>query len=218
MASARSTRQLLGELDALMDQMLSLPVEEGARDVTAPPPPTRSDSPRPIPPPHQTPLHPLAVTMTLLNEASADASDASSSLVVSAPNVDEPIATPSVESPDRTELAVVPDSFWVGEADLVPDPPKRPLAGRGRNALAPISKRRPPLEVGPIAPLPARSIPRSYAWALRLNRTLARRTYGLGFVGQFLRSDVGRTILGVVGILMLLIAAGWLAKDLLRWT
>ena len=216
MASARSTRQLLGELDALMDQMLSLPVEEGARDVTAPPPPTRSDPPRLIPPPHQPPMHPLAVTMTLLNDAPAVEAETSS--VVSAPNVDEPIATPSVESPDRTELAVVRDSFWVGEADLVPDPPVRPVAGRGRNALVPISKRRPAIEVGPIAPLPARSISRSYAWALRLNRTLARRTYGLGFVGQFLRSEVGRTILGVVGILMLLIAIGWLAKDLLRWT
>jgi hypothetical protein len=210
MASARSTRHLLGELDALMDQMLSLPVEEGARNVTAPPPPTRSDPPRPIPPPHQTPMHPLAVTMTLLEQVPA---------TEAAPNLDEPIATPSVELPEAHESALVVDeSFWVQEADLVPDPPGRPVSGRGRNALVPIPKRRPPIEVGPIAPLPARSIPRTYAWALRLNKTLARRTYGLGFVGQFVRSDVGRAILGVAGILMLLIAIGWLAKDLLRWT
>jgi hypothetical protein len=37
-------------------------------------------------------------------------------------------------------------------------------------------------------------------------------------VGRFLRSDLGYTILGVIGILMLLIAAAWLAKDLLHWT
>jgi hypothetical protein len=219
MASARSTRQLLGELDALMDQMLSLPVEEGARNVTAPPPPTtRSDPPRPIPPPHQPPMHPLAVTMTLLDEAPAAEAAPSNSSIVVEPNIDEPIATPTVELPPRHEPPVVAESFWVQEADLVPDPPKGPLAVRGRNALVPIPKRRAEIEVGPIAPLPTRTIHRSYAWALRLNRMLARRTYGLGFVGRFVRSDVGRTILGVVGILMVLIAAGWLAKDLLRWT
>ena len=61
-------------------------------------------------------------------------------------------------------------------------------------------------------------MPRSYAWALRVDRFLAHRTFRLGMVGRLLRSDVGRTVLGVLGILMLLIAAGWLAKDLLHWT
>jgi hypothetical protein len=58
MAATRSTRQLLGELDALMDQMLSLPVEEGTRTAIAEPP---------HPVPSQAPSHPLAVTMTLLD-------------------------------------------------------------------------------------------------------------------------------------------------------
>ena len=103
MASSRSTRQLLGELDALMDQMLSLPVEEGAAPLTS-----RTDPPHAVSPP----MHPLAVTMTLLE-----------------PNVDEPIATPSIELPDPHEPDAADESFWVQEADLVPDPSPRPTPG-----------------------------------------------------------------------------------------
>jgi hypothetical protein len=195
MASPRSTRQLLGELDALMDQMLSLPVEEGAA----------SPSPR-VDPPHSVPapLHPLAVTMTLLEAPE--------------PTVDEPIATPSIELPESDESASEDESFWVQEADLVPDPPPRPTP-TGRTALVPVRSQ--PLALGPpppIARLPYRQKRRSYAWALRLDRFLAHRTFGFGFVGRLLRSDIGRTVLGILGILMLLIAIGWLAKDLLHWT
>jgi hypothetical protein len=197
MASPRSTRQLLGELDALMDQMLALPVEEGAAPLTS-----RTDPPHSVSPP----MHPLAVTMTLLE--------------VAEPNVDEPIATPSIELPEPHESDIAEESFWVQEADLVPDPSPRPTPGSlGRTTLVPV--RREPLAIGPpppIARLPFRQMPRSYAWALRVDRFLAHRTFRLGVVGRLLRSGVGRTVLGVLGILMLLIAAGWLAKDLLHWT
>ena len=208
MASTRSTRQLLGELDALMDQMLSLPVEEGTRIAAAKPP-------QPVSPPRE-PLHPLAVTMTLLDEPPGATVAASSPALAAAPKVDDPIETPSVEFPEPNEPPVGDESFWVQEADLVPDPSPRPTANRGRTALVPT---RPLIrEVPPIAPLPSRPIQRTYAWALRIQRALVRRTYGLGFVGRLLRSDLGCNILGVLGILMLLIAAFWLAKDLLHWT
>jgi hypothetical protein len=200
MASPRSTRQLLGELDALMDQMLSLPVDEGAAPSTP-----RIDPPHPVAPPNAA-MHPLSVTMTLLEPS------------VEEPNVDEPIATPSIELPDSSEPADVDESFWVQEADLVPDPQPRPTPVRGRTAL--VSVRSEPLVTTPlpIARLPGRQIKRSYAWALRIDRFLIHRTFRLGIVGRLIRSDVGRTVLGVLGILMLLIAAGWLAKDLVHWT
>src|SRR5436305_499567 len=74
MAASRSTRQLLGELDALMDQMLSLPVDDsGPRTATVEPPPIPRDDPPTVP--QSLPLHPLAVTMTLLDIAEETPAD-----------------------------------------------------------------------------------------------------------------------------------------------
>jgi len=219
--AARSTRQLLGDLDALMDQMLALPVEEGAQPVATIEPPARSAAPAVTRAKPRPPVHPLAVTMTLLDVPPAEEMEHADP-----PPADEPVGPPSLESSivpavERAPEPPVP-STWIDESDLVPDPPPAPthVAPRFATPVVPPAPRLVVVQAPPppIRPLPSRPISRTYGWALRLNRMLARRTYGLGFMGRLVRSDAGRMLLGVAGILMGLIAVGWLLKDLLHWT
>lgn len=76
-ASQRSTRQLLDELDALMERMLTLPVDEE---------PTLPAIPEPPAPPEPPPTPPIAVTLTLVEPLAHD----------------DAAVAPAVESADRT--------------------------------------------------------------------------------------------------------------------
>ena len=148
MAAPRSTRQLRGELDALMDQMLSLPVDDSApRTATMDPPPEpRHDLGSPTP--SRVPDAAFGPSAGRDDDASrgaggdagcgslgrysrdrgADGTGGSkprrSSGHRTAAGTQHGV--PAVE-PEPAPPAAVKESFWVGKPDLVPDPsPKLP--------------------------------------------------------------------------------------------
>lgn len=191
-ATLQSTKQMLDELDALMEKMLSLPVNDPQEAPAFPK--------EVVKPPTLTPT--LSATLTLL--------EAPTTAPAPALSQPEPNEHPSVNPP---HLALQP-----AEPELpqfhgsVPQP--EPLT----NEVTPpsvISKLEPLL-----AEIPEASPPLTTQWCylplLWINQGFDSVTMRLG-AGAWMRTQVGRMLLGLSGITMLVVAAAWFLKDWLGW-
>jgi outer membrane biosynthesis protein TonB len=218
-SSVNSTRHLLDELDALMQRMLALPVEQDE----AVPPATAAlkDSPalRPVPAPvveapvpTVTPARPKYLEIARPEPAARPAPNLVPASKAAEPARKEVLAArlpapaaappePAETGPADTSVAIGPEIFAglkAGPALLQP----RPALSRPRPAL-----RRPE---------------RSRGWLLGslywTNRAFDRGTRWLGGPGRWLRSPGGRSVLGWFGIGLLTVALGWQVLAWLGWT
>jgi hypothetical protein len=197
--SLQPTRQLLDELDSLMQRMLALPVdqlEDELRAAAVPPEPEIPDSPatavKDLPPP-------------------ANYAGAGLPGETDAPEPIRPDFAPAAEEigqPAQSEEA------W---EDSLPASPEV-LAALGRPA--PVG--RTPGVFLPL-PRPAADVPEALpaAWLRPLvwgNRAFDGCTAWLGGPGRWLRSDRGRAFLGWVGLGLLAGTFAWLTVNGLGWT
>lgn len=192
-AKHHDTRQLLDELDALMDQMLALPINDQYDNETSSSPapatvsatltlldPTASAAPEASPAPHEIQRQPAAEVNFDDRSREKAAGNYETSLEPSAPNA-EPIAVPvlsDVAAPVKVELAPLP---------------------------------------APVASASWRPDHISYQFMLWINQRYDGGTRWLGQPGKLLRSRAGKALLGFVGLGLLGLAAIWLAKDWLGW-
>jgi hypothetical protein len=218
-----STRQLLDELDALMERMLALPVqaaEEPAQAAAVAPPPTPPHSP-PTPPPAPVPSRTLTVQAAapVLQQVVVTRQSAPPPAPLPPPAVPPPPPRQDPPHPDLSAPAYLP----VGAEPLLPLILQRPTKQAGKRAVgvdwtpaprapaaAPPSPRpaviKPPEEAkDPEQPSPGLS------WLVRVNRAYDRATDLLGGPGRWLRSDQGRNTLGWAGLGMLAAAGLWAA-------
>ena len=188
----QDTRQLLDELDALMDQMLALPINEQQENETSssPPPAVVSATLTMLnPPPAPAPLEelPEALPMTRQRVVEHEFDDQSSESV--AGNYETPLERSALVEEPMPALA---DVAAPPKVELLPLP-------------APIvSPRWRPDHV-------------SYQFLLWINQSYDGGTRWLGKPGNLLRSRAGKAFLGFAGLALLGLAAAWLAKDWLGW-
>ena len=193
-ATLHDTRQLLDELDALMDQMLALPIDD--QDDVAPP------STVPLGP---TPT--ISATLTLV--------DPTAPPVVAPP----PAPSDSEVRPVRFDVASTTIQVKSSPSDLIaastPTHEPAPVAVM-TNVAAPM----PVQLLPPPRPVPsARWRPDhiSYQFLLWVNQRYDHGAGWLGKPGRFLRSRAGKALLGVAGLGLLGLSLAWLAKDWLGW-
>jgi hypothetical protein len=195
-----STRQLLDELDALMQRMLALPVEQ---EEEAPPAPERTAPTAAVAPP----VLPEALPPPVEPPAARTVALALS--VPSAAPVDKPPPVAPAPAPrqDQPELPAGPHGLTpVGPevfAALTTPTPIRPRTTPARPRPTP--RRAAP--VGGIVLGPLR-------W---LNHAFDRVTHRLGAPGRWLRGRQGRAVLGWVGVALLVGALGWQMVVWLGW-
>lgn len=188
----QSTKEMLDELDALMERMLAVPVNELDESAASPLPPS---PPKPAA---------LAATLTVL-QTPTETPAPSKHPPTQPPHVAMPPATPvsyQVPADDQQDLAttipapapitndVVPPSLLPQVDPLlddVPDPGAMPATRWG------------------FLPL------------LWMNLLFDGATYVLGPGGTWMRSEGGRLILGLSGVALLLASAGWFLRDWLGW-
>ena len=189
-ASLQTTRQMLDELDALMERMLALPVNE--LDDTAAPMPDVVRMPT------------VSATLTVLETPVADAPP-------EAPLEFEVSLRPSAFAGYVTDLAAPPADTptWAGpaEPDPIPEemiPPS--VMSLPAPVLTPLTFQRRAL--GSLCLLPL----------VLVNKGFDKGAALLGRPGSFLRSQRGRHLLGMTGLGLLLAAALWLLKDWIGWT
>jgi outer membrane biosynthesis protein TonB len=197
-SSPRSTRQLLDELDALMDQMLALPVEE------EPPPPAPA----------------VAATLTIIEpepEAPAPQPPAKAETIpIKRTGVPAPPIAPAEEVAEAppwstTEIVEKPTPSGFALVDLDDEEATNALVAPAPTPPAPSVPRQ-----------PARPMPRSSAGAMTnslvvWDRGFRRFTRKLGPIGWFVRSDTGRVFLGMLGLAFWIIALAWLVRDWWQW-
>jgi hypothetical protein len=212
-APLQTTKQMLDELDAMMERMLALPVHE-------------LDSAPALP---KTP--PLAPEESALTNAPTNQAEV------------ETLPPPQPSAPPRkskladllSELKTKPrEEISPGHAATNPPhlklpaespvslssmPPPPPLPEMLTNSPVP------PTLLGKLEPLlatiPDARPPRTRRWLygplVGINHLFDRVTSGMGGVGYLLSSAGGRTILGLSGIALLLASAGWLVRDWMGW-
>jgi hypothetical protein len=198
-----STRQLLDELDALMQRMLALPVEQ---EDDAAPAPERTKTP--------------------VADGPAEKSAAPEAAELPAPQT-VALAVSPLPPPSGGEGPPPPSSK--GEGERAPAPPPRqdgPELPAGPHGLTPLGSEvfatlttPTPFRPRPTAPRPvtrrAASANGVLFWPVRgLNYAFDRVTHRLGAPGRWLRGRRGRAVLGWVGIALLMGALGW---QMLLW-
>ncbi len=216
-SSAQTTKQMLDELDALMEQMLALPVTEP--DATQPFPKAIVRGPT------------LAATLTLLEPPPvapppkpAPATPAKS--VTAPPSTPESVADDAEEQADHPVLnpphlsLSTPESEPEPETETEPEPQPeaieqpKPLT----NAVLPpsvMSRLEPLLAEVPDLALPVVTnwfyLP--LVWLNELFDSLTSSVWGTGWM----RGPGGRLFLGFSGLTFLLIAIGWALVDWKGW-
>jgi hypothetical protein len=216
-SSITSTRQLLDELDALMQRMLALPVgdteaqpesDQAATTVAEPPaelppePESASESPaaEPVATPAPVATEKSSPASYQYDEMESEQSSESPAQEVSAP-------APALDSPAPTE-APAPEEIA---------PKLRPV---NKEVLASLAARPGRLQTELLAQQASRleslaERPRWWLWPLSLpSRLFDLTTYLLGPLGRWLRSSGGHTFLGLLGILLILAAV---ALHLFAW-
>ncbi len=193
-APHQTTRQLLDELDALMERMLALPIED-----------QETDTPHPtLQPPH---APTVAATLTLveapteLRELAEQPAPAPPIEMEMAPRVvaPEPVADEPASQPE-------PDEFHY--VTTLPDRPALSL----HDVAAPATE-----ELTPLPPKFRVRPSMGYQFLLWVNRGYDRSTGWFGRSGRLLRSGLFRMLLGLVGLGLIVTAVGWLAWDWLDW-
>ena len=174
---SRSTRQLLDDLDVLMNRMLTLPVEHADAN------PSSSE----IVKVDLSAYPALGVQLTVLEPEVIPApmsTDTQLNIGDSWPMGTYELPRPASKGPDWIDAESVLDEGQVVDAG----PPST-------TALATI-------QPASLAKLPPRSLflRRPYAMAVRLNLKFNRMTRSLGLLGRLLRSEVARAVFGIVGL------------------
>jgi hypothetical protein len=194
----QTTKQLLDELDSLMEKMLSLSTNDPD---DAPPFPQEV-----IKPPASTPT--LSATLTLLEPPAPGRPSASSYF-----SIPEPLSPHSaVNSPHFASDPAQPGPAPIG---YQPAPQPEPLT----NQVVPSSMLR---ELQPLLEqIPEPATPMTTLWIylplLWINQAFDGSTSILGPTGDLLRSQVFRALLGLSGVALMVLAAGWFLKDWLGW-
>jgi hypothetical protein len=204
------TRQLLDELDALMQRMLALPVEQdGAPSASGETPRPAGAGPALSPPPSlpgRGQGHPPILDMPRPVRADAPARPAPSHL-----------SPPPAILPPRHEVVSTGVATRAG-GELQPD--AGGPAAFGPEVFAnlkvepPVHRPR-PSAARPALPRPERTtswLPGTLTW---INQAFDRGTLWLGPAGRWLRSPPGRAVLGWLGAGLLMAALGW---QILAWT
>jgi hypothetical protein len=219
---ANQTRQQLEELDALLQRMLSLPINQtgetpppGPRPAMqpeptyAPPPMPRMPPPAPpmpqrrAEPPHganawQIPLPPNAGASVGIWPMGVEALNSSAtSSVTPAP------APPPPAAYGRLNVATIPS----------PDE-----ANRSREA--PPMMARPSVAAVPMLPPPIAEAPLPfYLWPFGLvDRSMGGALAAFGPVGRWFGQGGGKVVVGWAGMLMLIAAAAWAVMDYMGWS
>jgi hypothetical protein len=199
-----TTRQMIDELDALMERMLALPVNDSATDdamsprgvsPSAPMPSApMAAAPRPAPPRSS---GPLTAKLTLLQVP-----------------VDDPPLDPAHPGPNPSHLPAL------NATTSLP-----PLAAAPSMSPSPFSDRIVPPVLVPSTeiqlPEPTEPDDGLTNWfilpLLWSNRLFDRCTYCIGESGGWLRTPAGRMALGMTGVLLIAAAGLWLMRDWLGW-
>lgn len=206
--SLQSTKQMLDELDSLMERMLALPMNdlEGGAD-------TATVAPKKSPP--------LAARLTVI-EALPEKPPV---LEKTTPAKEVGLPHPTLNAPhlprqdeDARDARDTRDMRETREMALPEVEPARPAPKPLTNDIAPPSVM---TEIEPLLadiPAPAKPSIRSrmvvpFLW---LNHQFDQATVWLPG-GEWLRSVLGRHVLGASGVAMTVVAIGWLLKDWLGW-
>ena len=188
-AKLQDTRQLLDELDALMDQMLALPIDD----------PAEADVPAPTPP---GPTPTVSATLTMLDTYSTPAADAAPTDRPTHDAVVNDSAGAQAEAPPAGDSTAT-------DSEAVPVPVLTDVAAPAPLDLTPL----PPV----VKSSRWRPDHISYQFLLWVNQGYEHGTTWLGAPGRFLRSRNGKMTLGVTGLALLGGALAWLARDVLGW-
>jgi hypothetical protein len=205
--SEHLTRQQLDELDALMQRMLALPVNQLEEETAVPLQPSAPAQRQPTP------------------HADSIPSDKNAALIAGSTSEKPPESVPVVSrrsEPDVQEEQPLPPSLTAEKPGESTKPAVPTVARKSTNLT------REPRESF-TSPLPRSSAsttvtlrrPVAPWWLLPLawlNQLFDLATYLLGPFGRLLRSSPGRTLLGLSGVLLLLAAAAWLAVLQMDWT
>jgi hypothetical protein len=218
-SASQSTRQLLDELDALMQRMLAVPVEKGDSPEAA------EAAPRPAEPAVkvEVPLPPQFINST---PAPRTVELLPTPIVVQAPAPRPPVGgfAATVAEPEAAAPTYIP----VGAEPLLPLIVQRPPSLVAE--IPPLPRVQPPAPVRKVTVEPAP--PARPAWMnptavkppaapvrignvtqllVMINRSYDRGTALLGGPGRWLRSQQGRAMLGWTGLAMLITALVWAA-------
>jgi hypothetical protein len=228
-----ATRQMLDELDALMERMLALPIDDAEEPAPAPPAPA-------TPPPHS---RPLSASLTLLqvpvdepapsfNEPEPNSANAGLDQAHAGTN---PSHLPTLGTPGTfaaAESAAWPEIPQFASLRLAPSPASEPYSALPELPPAPAIMPEPLSDrVVPPPPVPdldalfaeVPAPPESLAsWfilpVLWGNRVFDQSTMLLGESGHWLRGPAARNTLGTAGLILFGAALLWLARDWLGWT
>jgi hypothetical protein len=192
--AGQSTRQLLDELDALMQRMLAVPVQPGDSEPAPAPEPVREAA---ATAPRNVELVPAPIAVTAV--PAADFRE----LAQEKPPSPVPLM-PIILTRPKASVAEMP-AFPCVQAPL---PQRKPTAPP--EALP----KPPPAWMNPaatkVAPPPA-ATGRGTALLIALNRGYDRLTDWLGPLGRWMRGEQGRSVLGWTGLAMLVSAVVWAA-------
>ena len=204
--SLQTTKQMLDELDALMERMLSLPVNDG-------------EGAAPMAPATEAPIVSAKLTLLAPPAAPAPAPAPVPASETPAPmQSDEEAASkgPPLNPPHFTRSAPparkprrLPEPHL---AAPLPDP--EPLTND--YTLPSALPKLEPLLADLSEPTPATTTPWGYVPLLWINQRFDSISTWLPG-GAWLRSQGGRMFLGMSGVAMTLAAAGWVLKDWLGW-
>jgi hypothetical protein len=196
-ASLQSTKQMLDELDALMEKMLTLPVSDVENAEAFPPPSMKGP--------------PLSATLTLL-----EPSDSSPPPASKRPAHQKPKEEAGSEGTDTPWPFNPPHYSVPGNSADAPSPEPEPLT----NEVVPPSvlpKLEPLMQEIAEAPGPSLGTQWLYLPLVWVNLGFDGVTRRLGGAGNWMRSEAGRMLLGLSGIALLAAAAVWFLKDWLGW-
>lgn len=229
------TRQQLDELDALLQRMLSLPLSQPEPAVSYPPPPPLPDlppEPRPtaaqtvsettwrtdapaqakspylVPPPQPAPPPPVAHT------PSPERSDVR--LYAPEPTPAEPFVPPATTGTLRgVDAPALPSNYQPPELP----PPSPPAATNWHNPGVEVPEVNPFAEVAtPLPPAPAVAEPRPVSvplWPLfAVNWVIEFALGWFGPLGHLLTRPAMKTVLGWLGLLLLIGAGVWVARGM----
>jgi hypothetical protein len=195
----RSTKQMLDELDALMERMLALPVSE--LDEL---PPVPRDAPK-------TPT--LSATLTVLEPTSDSTEPAQVADILDASSPSP--STALAESP--REFPPSSDAVATDAADALGYPIQEPVS----EDLLP-----PPLIISRPGGGARANLPNRLPWSrdrwlqplIWVNGAFDFLVGRLGGFGRWLQTQAGRNVLGLAGLVCLALALFWLLRDWFNWT